>query len=121
MTEHDGRKDECICDWGGLPGDFDPDPACPQHGRADPVCSCDVELQRQDQHCPFHGERPWAVCRECNYDRHQCPGCGKPMRHGGPVACADCDTDDLPRSGLIIYETGESPYEPSGWWMSGPM
>jgi hypothetical protein len=111
--EHDGRKDECVCDWSGLPGDFDPDPACPQHGRTEPVCLCSdggfghvVSTM-----CPFHGERPWAVCELCNYDRHQCPGCGQSLRHGGPIACNECDTDDLPPRGLIVYESGENPYD----------
>lgn len=86
-------------------------------------CTCDVELQRQDRDCPVHGERPWAVCPECNYDRHQCPGCGKPMRHGGPIACADCDIGDLPPRGMIVYETGEDPRDrpPVGGWNSGAM
>lgn len=122
--EHDGRKDECICDWSGLPGDFDPDPACAQHGRtrADKfragLCVCEGGI---DPECPKHGKRPWASCELCNYDQHQCPGCGRPMPHGGQRACHECNTDDLPPRGLIVYEVGESPYEPSGQWASGPM
>jgi hypothetical protein len=111
--DHDGRKDECVCDWSGLPGDFDPDPSCPQHGRGSGSCTCrrGPEGIETDPACPRHGERPWAVCSECNYDRHQCPGCGKPMPHGGLVACTDCDTGDLPPTGVIVYEVGQDPYD----------
>jgi SLOG family YspA-like protein len=28
-------------------------------------------------------------CSRCNYDRHACPGCGKPLPHGAE-ACLEC-------------------------------
>jgi hypothetical protein len=38
-----------------------------------------------------HEPASWSVparqkdCRECNYDRHRCPGCGEPLPHGTEV------------------------------------
>jgi hypothetical protein len=133
--DHDGRKDECICDWAGLPGDFDPDPACPQHGRAEDAdrCICDWHapgpqlqplLRQVNPSCPRHGKRPWAVCERCNYDTHSCPGCGTGLPHGQEV-CHGCSTDDLPPRGLIVYEVGDNPYdlppELFAGWSSGGM
>lgn len=42
------------------------------------------------QHDPTDG--CYLCCRECNYDRHRCPGCGEPQNHGAPV-CAQCRID----------------------------
>lgn len=32
-------------------------------------------------------------CDRCNYDRHRCPGCGTPVRHG-TVVCVECNADE---------------------------
>lgn len=29
-------------------------------------------------------------CDQCNYDRHQCGGCGTPVSHG-QYTCKDCE------------------------------
>jgi hypothetical protein len=29
-------------------------------------------------------------CNDCNYARHQCPGCGTPVPHAGSSVCAAC-------------------------------
>lgn len=96
--DHNGRLDECVCDWQALPDGrpANPDPTCPQHG-----------------------ERPWAVCDRCNYDLHTCPGCGVPLPHGTEV-CVGCDTSDLPPPGVIVYEAEEDP-RPMRGWISGGM
>lgn len=31
----------------------------------------------------------WSECARCNYDRHQCPGCGEPIPHGYS-SCPEC-------------------------------
>ncbi len=33
--------------------------------------------------------RPWKECDLCNYDRHNCMGCGLPLNHGMTV-CEEC-------------------------------
>jgi len=33
-----------------------------------------------------------AYCRQCDTDTHTCPGCGRPLKHGG-IACAGCLAD----------------------------
>lgn len=32
----------------------------------------------------------YMFCDDCNYDRHQCPGCGWTVLHEGPGVCDGC-------------------------------
>jgi hypothetical protein len=43
--------------------------------------------------------REMRVCERCNYDKHQCPGCGEPLNHFDDSVCDGCkarETDDGP-------------------------
>jgi hypothetical protein len=53
-------------------------------------CTCGYDAP--DEKCPYHGRHPFMVCEDCNYERHQCPGCGEPLEHG-VGACDDCLAD----------------------------
>lgn len=37
-------------------------------------------------------ERRDNTCYRCNYDMHDCPGCGEPLPHGVKV-CGMCNSD----------------------------
>lgn len=44
--------------------------------------------------------RCWFCCTNCNYDTHDCPGCGEPTDHNGKQS-----------DGVIHNSTGRKCYE----------
>jgi len=68
----------------------------------DQLCECVGE--KIATNCPVHGTRPWALCNDCNYDTHRCPGCGEPLAHGVEVcdACALEHAAGVPGTTVLV-------------------